>query len=62
MDKTPAPQSHVLVPLQPQPDPLEMMRHAHAANMLEHGNAWSAMYAAYLALVGYYKENHYEQQ
>ena len=56
MDKTPAPQSHVLMPLQLQSEALELMRSTHAAHMEEHGNSWSAMNAAYMALVGYYKE------
>ena len=50
------PPAHVSIPLQLQPDALELMRHAHAANMLEHGDARSAMNSAYMALVGYYKE------
>ena len=55
MDKTPEPQSHVLVPLQLSYEVLELMTSTYATRMREHGHAWSAMNAAYMAMVGYYR-------
>ena len=55
MSGKPATKSHVSIPLQLPHEVLELMRSTHAAHMMEHGDARSAMNAAYLALVSYYR-------
>ena len=56
MDKTPAPQSHVSIPLQLPHEVLELMRLKYSAHIFRHGDARAAMNAAYMALVKHYKE------